>query len=87
MDNSREQATQKFTEAIVGAVEDARNRNLSQSERQARFDQAAEAALETLTKKEVIDILMFVIQDHELFFDIFEQAARRKIDGPGPGSR
>jgi hypothetical protein len=73
---SREDAVVRFTEEILNLTSRA-DRSASVEAMKSGLELAAEQALQTLTKEQVIDILMFVVFDHELFFDIFEQAVSR----------
>jgi len=74
MSNAQEAAVAKFTEALFGFMDKSSNAT-ADSKRQS-FEEAMRDALETLSKQEVIEILFFVVNDHELFFDIFEQSVK-----------
>lgn len=69
--SARAEAVEKFSMAILEIVAQA-DKNAPKE-----FEKAAEEALATLTKEEVIQILMFLIVDHEIFFDIFDQSTSR----------
>lgn len=75
MSNEQEQAVEKFTSALLEIMD--RQSNATAAEKHKSFISAARAAAATLTKEEIIDILFFVIQDHELFFDVFGLSVSR----------
>jgi hypothetical protein len=76
MNNAQEKSTQRLTDEICAALGDL-NDYPSNEDRRKYFKEAIIEALDNLTKAEVTDILSFVLEDYELFFDIFEQSAQR----------
>lgn len=73
---SREESVAKFTEEIVNLMSKA-DAAAPVDELKSNLELAVEQALQCLTKEQVVDVLMFVVFDHELFFDIFQQEVSR----------
>jgi hypothetical protein len=71
---TEEAAVQRFTDEIVSVLGD---RELDPDEKRESFRVAFETAMGRLTKEELTAILVFVIADYEMFFDIFEKSAAR----------
>ncbi len=72
MNNDREQAVEAFTLAVLEVVENVDKFSL---DREAKFEEALLKATESLTKEQIVHVLMFMITDHDMFFDIFDQTA------------
>jgi hypothetical protein len=74
--NSKEISVQRLTDEILlslGNLADYENAE----DRKKYFSEAMDEALAKMTKKEITDVLLFVIEDYEMFFDIFEQCIDR----------
>lgn len=72
MNNDQEKAVEKFTFALLEVLDRQPNADID-FKRQA-FEEACLKATKVLSKEEMTKILMFVIFEHDIFFDIFEQA-------------
>lgn len=72
--NSENEAVEAFSEAVLEAIGST---DKNQSDRAAKFEEALLKATERLSKEQIVKVLMFLITDHDLFFDIFEQSVSR----------
>lgn len=75
MNNEQEKAVDRFTFALLDVLD--RQPNASAEFKQKAFEEACLKAAQILSKEEIVKILMFVIFDHDNFFEIFEQAVSR----------
>ena len=83
--SSQERAVQRFSDQLMDGL-----LGLEESDdetRRTRFREVAAQALNKLTKEEVIEILGFLMTDHEVFFDVFEKSVARSKNAAskGPG--